>query len=177
MNHSQRGLIVVLGSPNGEKGELFNIAVERCNLALKEYKKHSDWKLLLTGGFGDHFNRTDKPHAHYLKEYLVSKGIPENSFLEFALSKSTIEDAELTKNIALNNQAGHILIITSDHHFDRADYIFEKIFEDTDVRICFSICKTDRYKCGIDLDSQIEHEKNSLAKLKVANENLGNNQK
>ena len=46
------GLILVLGSPNSDKGELFSIAKERCNLALTELAKRPGWKLLLTGGFG-----------------------------------------------------------------------------------------------------------------------------
>lgn len=165
MKNSRLGFIIILGSPNNEKGELFNIAIERCNLALKEYNNHPGWKFLLTGGFGEHFNKTHLPHAQYLKEYLISKGISEKDFVEFALSKNTIEDAELSRKIVEKHKVNNVLIVTSDYHFNRADYIFSKIFENTDIRTCFSISKTNRENCGIDLESQIKHEKKSLTEL------------
>ena len=40
------GLIVLLGSPNTETGELYSVAKERCELALIEYHHHPNWKRL-----------------------------------------------------------------------------------------------------------------------------------
>ena len=89
------GAVVVLGSPNDDQGRLSTIARERCDRALEEYLAHPDWKIICTGGFGPHFNTTDRPHHHYTKKYLVSKGAPEEDVLEGVMSASTLEDAHL----------------------------------------------------------------------------------
>jgi len=162
-----KGLIIVLGSPNSADGELFNIAKERCNSALLEYRIRTDWKLLLTGGFGEHFNRTKHPHAAYLKQYLIMHGVSEFDFVEFAESTNTLEDASLSKPIVLKFNVREILIVTSDFHLDRAKYIFEKEYSGSGVKLTFVTTVTNTNLCGIDLESQIEHEKESLKKMRL----------
>ena len=159
------GLIVVLGSPNSEEGELYSVARERCRLALDEYAVRAGWKLLLTGGYGAHFNTTGRPHAAYLKDYLTARGIPEGDVVEFAESRDTLEDASLSKPIALNYGVAHILVVTSDYHEARARYVFEREFADTHVEIAFSIAPTDEAACELDLDALKRHEREALARL------------
>jgi hypothetical protein len=43
-----KGLVIVLGSPNSEQGELYNIAKERCELALTEYVRILTPRISLT---------------------------------------------------------------------------------------------------------------------------------
>ncbi len=160
------GLIVILGSPNTEQGELYSIARERCELALVEYARHPGYKLLLTGGYGYHFNTTNSPHAVYLRHYLTSRGIPEDQIVEFAESSNTLEDASLSKSIVLKYEVNGILIITSDYHLKRAQYLFEKEFADTEVVIRFSVSQTDETHCPLDLEALKRHEREALAKLK-----------
>lgn len=160
------GLIIVLGSPNSENGELYSVARERCRLALAEYASHPGWKLLLTGGYGDHFNTTHLPHAQYLKRYLVGRGIPEADIVEFAESSNTIQDASLSKPIVREYGAKRIVVITSDYHQDRARYVFEKEFAGTNVRIEFSIAQTDEAVCELDLEALKRHEREALERLK-----------
>lgn len=159
------GLIVVLGSPNSDKGELYSVAKERCELALAEYAKRPGWKILLTGGYGAHFNTTDQPHAAYLKRYLLDRGIPERAIVEFAESTNTLQDASLAKPIVLKYAAPEIVVITSDFHLDRARYIFKREFADTGLRIAFSVSRTDEAAYPFDLESQKNHERKSLARL------------
>ncbi len=165
MDVTIKGMIVVLGSPNSETGELYEIAKDRCKSALREYRNRPDWKLLLTGGYGEHFNTTDEPHAAYLKNYLIKKGVPEGDIAEFAKSRNTLEDASLSKPILKKYGVTEILVITSDYHIDRARYVFERALKDSGIHIEFQAVKTDREKCGIDLQSQKMHEKKALAKL------------
>lgn len=160
------GMIVVLGSPNSETGELSSIAKERCELALAEYAKRPDWKFLLTGGYGAHFNTTDQPHAAYLKLYFVSRGVPAQAILELVESANTLEDASFSKTIVLKYGVPEIVIITSDYHTDRAHYIFEREFAGTGIRINFLASQTDEAACEFDLDVQKKHEQQALAKLK-----------
>ena len=110
MAGSMKGIITVLGSPNDNSGKLYSIAIERCNEAIKMYKSNPGWKIVLTGGFGQHFNTTDKPHAFYLNEYLVEHGIPESDILEFVESSNTLEDASLLKPIIFRYE------IAAEHH-------------------------------------------------------------
>lgn len=163
---NNHGMIVVLGSPNSEKGELYSIAKERCDRAYELWKSLPHYKILMTGGFGAHFNKTAEPHAAYLKNHLVSLGIPESCFVEFAESQNTIEDASLSKPILLKYQVREAIIITSDYHFDRANYIFDRYFSDTEIHFQFSITNTNESVCEFDLEPIIRHEKEALAKLK-----------
>lgn len=165
MQTSETGIIVILGSPNSDQSDLYSVAKQRCELGIKEYIKHPNRKILLTGGFGDHFNTTDKPHAYYLKQYLIKRGVPEQYIIDFALSKNTLEDASLSKSIIAKYKVQNIVIITSDYHYDRAKFIFEKEFSDTNIQVHFSVCQTDENDCEFDLKSQTEHEKRSLKML------------
>ena len=159
-------MIIVLGSPNAVDGKLYSIAKERCERALVEYARHPDWKLLLTGGYGSHFNTTDQPHAAYLKQYLVKHGVPGQAIVEFAESSNTLQDASLSKPIVLKYKAAEIVVVTSDYHLDRARYIFEREFADTGVQIEFSISETDEEACEFDLEAQKKHEQKAVAKLR-----------
>jgi len=160
-----RGMIVVLGSPNSEEGELYSVAKERCELALEEYARRPQWRLLLTGGYGAHFNTTDRPHAAYVKEYLVKRGVPGQAIVEFAESSNTLQDASLAKPIVLKYGAPEIVVVTSDYHLDRARFVFEREFAGTEVRIQFSASQTDEEACAFDLASQKKHEQEALARL------------
>jgi uncharacterized SAM-binding protein YcdF (DUF218 family) len=166
MTLQPKGMIVVIGSPNSDDVELYSIAKERCELALAEYAKRSDWKILLTGGYGAHFNTTDQPHAAYLRHYLVKRGIPSQAIVEFAESTNTLQDASLSKPIVLKYQVSEIVVITSDYHVDRARYIFEREFADTQVHIEFSVSRTEEEVCKFDLKAQKKHEQEALAKLR-----------
>ena len=167
MTLQPKGLIIVLGSPNSEDGELYSVAKERCELALAEYAKRSGWKILLTGGYGAHFNTTEQPHAAYLRHYLVDRGVPGQAIVEFAESTNTLEDASLSKPIVLNYRVSGIVVVTSDYHVDRARYVFEREFADTDVHIEFSVSPTEEEGCEFDLKAQKKHEQEALAKWKA----------
>ena len=160
------GIIIILGSPNSKEGELFSVAKERCEKGLQEYLNHPTWEIVLTGGFGEHFNVSEKPHAYYLNRYLIEQGVAPGVIVDSVLSTNTLEDASLTKPIIVKYNVGDILVVTSDFHYDRARYIFEHEYSDTNIRIRFSLSKTDESSCGFDLKSQIAHEKNSLRELK-----------
>jgi len=160
------GLIVVLGSPNAEDGALYSIARERCHLALDEYARRDGWRVLLTGGYGPHFNTTDQPHAAYLKDYLTARGIPPADIVEFAESANTLEDASCSKPIVRKYGVREILVITSDYHQARARYVFEREFAGTGVEIAFSVAQTDEAACELDLGALKRHERQALERLR-----------
>ncbi len=143
-----KGLIILLGAPNDKRGRLSSIAQERCEQALLEYRKNPGYKILPTGGFGPHFNVTDKPHGYYSSNYLISRGVSKEDILECVKSSSTIEDAELSWPIIQKYGTESVIVVTSDFHVPRARIIFEKRF--SDVPILFVASKTHLSKEELD---------------------------
>ena len=164
------GIIIVLGSPNDEHGKLQSIAVERCERALRLHRDNPGWALLLTGGFGAHFNTTDRPHAHYVRQWLQGHGVPARAFLPFAESRNTREDASLAKPVAVAAGANVAAVITSDFHMDRARFIFEREFANTGITLLFIATETDESRCALDLPALRRHEREALARLRAARE-------
>ena len=121
-----KNVIIILGSPNSAKGRLSKIAIGRAKKCLEIFNPEDDL-ILCTGGFGLHFNTSEKPHADYLKRYLINNGILENYILPFANSSNTVEDATKIKEILLKYQAKKAIIITTIYHLKRVQLIFDEI--------------------------------------------------
>jgi len=121
-----KNVIIILGSLNSSKGRLSKIAIGRAKKCLEIFNPAEDM-ILCTGGFGLHFNISEKPHADYLKRYLVKNGISKNYILSFANSSNTVEDATKAKEILLKNEAKKVAIITTDFHLKRVQLIFDEI--------------------------------------------------
>ena len=122
-------VIVVLGSPNFPDGTLGPIALDRllgC-LSIFDPKQH---KILCTGGFGPHFNTSPIAHANYLKNYLIEQGVPSAAFLPLALSSNTVEDAVISLSILKQHEYKNLLILTSEYHLVRVEFIFSEILKD-----------------------------------------------
>ena len=156
-----KGVIVVLGSPNDAEGNLLSIALERCSQALVEFKKHPEYAILPTGGWGEHFNTTDKPHAYYLKQELLGQGIPERAFLPFAESSNTIEDASLSRLILDAYPDAELIVVTSDFHAARARFLFTREFPDWRI----TISESATFLPPDVLNRLRNHEKKALGKL------------
>ncbi|WP_294960144.1 YdcF family protein [uncultured Flavobacterium sp.] len=150
-------VLIVLGSPNSDNGELGATALDRLNSCLKIFNP-KEYCILCTGGFGAHFNSTSNPHASYAMNYLMNKGVSEKSFLEFALSANTVEDAVFSKKILENHNLLSAVVITSDYHLERVKLIFDEIlalFAIEYIGVKHDISDFEREKL-------IEHEKKAI---------------
>lgn len=147
--------IVILGSPNDRNGQLSAIALSRCEKAIAVLEDNPTAKIICTGGFGEHFNQTQWPHARYCKQYLMGHGVPECRFLTLVESRFTFEDAILTLPVLKRHQISSIEIITSDFHMNRVQYIFDSIF--SDLAVSYSIAHSEMDHT--ELTALIEHEK------------------
>ena len=128
MNYSS-GVIILLGSRNDEQGNLFPNAKKRADKAVQVFHKLcGKYAVLTTGGYGERFNTADRPHAFYLKEYMVSKGVPADAFLPFAESVNTIDDAQKAKPILTARGIQNIIVVTSHYHRIRSALIFRRVF-------------------------------------------------
>jgi len=84
-----KGCIMILGAPNDSKGRLSLIAKSRLKQGARELSLNPGFKILLTGGFGNHFNQTIYPHWKYAKDFLIKElSIPPGSFLSEAIESS-----------------------------------------------------------------------------------------
>ncbi|WP_044172984.1 YdcF family protein [Flectobacillus major] len=120
------GILIICGANNTHDGELTHIAFDRLLTALNFLKYNPDFKILCTGGFGNHFNTSDYPHAQYLQNFLLENGIPHEQFLEFILSENTIEDAQLCKRVLERHNPEVAVVISSDYHLERVRLSFLK---------------------------------------------------
>lgn len=145
-------VIIVLGAQNDASGRLSATALARARTALAEYHRRSGSKLLPTGGYGIHFNTTGRPHAYYVAQFLISRGVPRTDILEFAESSNTLEDAILSKRILERYALESVTVVTSDFHMPRAWLLFQKILpsqtiEFVDVRPGFRRLNTRVHAC------------------------------
>lgn len=122
------GCIMILGAANDNKGNLSLIAKLRLTQGAKELSLHPDYKILLTGGFGNHFNETKKPHWQYAKAFLINElSVSPAAFLPEAIeSANTVEDIEKARLILRKYHFSKIIIVTSEFHVARVRYIAEK---------------------------------------------------
>ncbi len=121
-----KNVIIVLGSPNSEKGRLGKLAIGRAKKCIEIFDSNKDF-ILCTGGFGSHFNKSQKPHFEYLKKYLIKNGISEHFFLPSASSSNTVEDATKSKAILQEFSITNATIITTKYHQKRVQLIFDEI--------------------------------------------------
>ena len=123
------GLVVILGSPNDALGKLTEMGQRRVTKGYTAYlqRRAFGWKILLTGGFGAHFNTTAKPHAYYAQQLLLAWGVPAADIVEFAESRHTVEDGTLTRQIVERYGVKNLLIVSSDFHMPRVQFIFKNI--------------------------------------------------
>jgi len=155
---------MVLGAPNDHEGNLSQIAQDRLTCALRFYNANSDVKLICTGGFGQHFNTTDKPHYYYAKKYLTGKGLPADAFLDCPPSSNTIEDFQMTKDLVWEEKPDLLVVITSDFHLSRARYLFHKFINYPKVVFIPAASSLPQDQ----LSSLLEHEARALKKLQEA---------
>jgi uncharacterized SAM-binding protein YcdF (DUF218 family) len=155
--------IVVLGSPNSPEGELFLMAKKRLDKCYEEYLSNK-YSIILTGGFGVHFNTSNHPHHYWAKEYLISKGVDSQDIIAFADSANTVQDATMLLPILTQNPIKNLIIITSDYHLERVEFIFKSVLA---KKVSLSYIGVDSE--GIDpkmLEKLIAHEALALEGLR-----------
>ncbi|WP_034042410.1 YdcF family protein [Wocania ichthyoenteri] len=155
----KKNVLIVLGSPNSPEGILSDISKSRLNFCASVYSKNN--LVLCTGGWGDHFNTANKPHAYYAKAYLIKKGIVEKDFLDHAISSNTVEDAVKIKSIIEKLNGVSLTIITSDYHLNRVKLIFNEILKP--FKLDFVGVKSNLDKKDYDL--LVNHEKKAIKSI------------
>lgn len=123
-------VIMVLGSTINSEGKLSEIAIGRLEKCIEVVKDKDDYLIILTGGFGSHFNKTNRMYSLYAYEYLTSNGIDSDRISALIPSVDTVEDATLSFRVIKHINPLKIVIITSEFHQERVKYIFDKVYKD-----------------------------------------------
>ncbi len=156
-----KGIVAILGSLNDEQGRLPELATSKIAVGIEEYRKHTGYSILCTGGFGDHFNRAEKPHAYYATEYLIQKDIPSEDILDFVESRNTLEDATLSKPVVDKYKVKNLVVVSWDFHLKRVRYIFTRVFKGYNIE--FSMSPTN-LPASV-LRERLRHEDEAIQKL------------
>jgi uncharacterized SAM-binding protein YcdF (DUF218 family) len=112
-------LLAVLGAPNTADGRLLPIAEGRAALAAVLYHRFGRPDMVLTGGFGSHFNTSDAPHWHYLKSFLLARQVAETSIIDGIDTRHTLDDIAMLAVRPYLRDYDTIGLVTSDFHVAR----------------------------------------------------------
>jgi uncharacterized SAM-binding protein YcdF (DUF218 family) len=136
-----RRILVVLGGTNTRAGRLSPMSVRRLRRALGLFRaRPAGTVLLLTGGFGAHFNVTRRPHHAYARAWLRRQGVAEDRFLPGAASAHTPDDARLCAEVLRRHPAAAVTLVTSDFHAARARHLFRRALGTRRFRVAVSAC-------------------------------------
>lgn len=135
MTEHIHGFVIILGSPNDSAGILSEMGQGRVSLGFETYYRlvAQGYRLLLTGGYGEHFNTTQLPNASYAQKLLLDRGVPAEHIVEFAESRNTVDDALKSRPIVDKYGAERLVVVSSDFHLGRVQYVFEQVFPDKQV--------------------------------------------
>ena len=125
--------ILLLGASNDANGELSQMAIDRLECAYSIYANNSDISFLCTGGFGEHFNTTQMPHAEYLRQRLLQKGVKNEDFLPHIISSNTYEDIHKLKEVINCMPIDLLIVVTSDFHVERVRMLYEMFIRHENV--------------------------------------------
>lgn len=118
-DNSPKSLSLITGSPS--KAALFRI-IEGVRLY-----KVSPKKIIITGGI---VYNGKKSEGSVYKELMVDLGVPHSDIIIEGKSRTTEENAILTKEVMIKNGYKKAALITSATHMKRSKYIFEKYGSD-----------------------------------------------
>jgi hypothetical protein len=124
-------VLVLLGSLNADDGSLSGVALSKCRGGLALLQANEDWLLLPTGGFGEHFNRSSRPHWTYVRDWFLDRGVAASRLLGGVDSFNTMDDAVFTEDRlqALYPVVPETRVLTCAYHLGRAKWIFDRVFE------------------------------------------------
>jgi len=121
-------LILLFGHENSPDGQLSDIAISRCKIALELLRAHPDGLVMPTGAFGTNFNVTDRAHSSYLTDYLLANNIAEDRILPGTNSSNTLEDILSARKVIADSEFSRVIAVTSEYHAPRVRFILDRIF-------------------------------------------------
>lgn len=125
-------VIIVLG------GE---IKGERTKRAVELYKQGLAGKLLFSDG-------TDLSWRTKAVDEMVALalelGVPSKDILKETYSRSTYENAVYSKKVMMEHNYQSAIVVTTDWHSKRSKFIFDKVFEGSNIKLTYANAPDDR---------------------------------
>ena len=157
--------IFILGHSNEPDGRLSAASEIRISFAISIFQdfnsKNQPACLLATGGFGDNFNISNRPHHLWVEDEIKRRGLSQNLRSGATLNSShTVEDAVLIKKYCRSNDVQSFLIVTNEFHLVRSQMVFRAIFNPVSVTVLAS------ENPSVIENGEFVHEKASIDRLK-----------
>jgi len=71
---------------------------------------------------------TSNPNAFYAQQTPLKRGVPEADIVEFALSRTTVDDTSTARPVVENHGCSNLIVVSSDFHMPRVEFIFRADF-------------------------------------------------
>jgi len=121
--------ILVTGSGVSPEGNLTQIGKSRVQKAVELYNKNIAKRILMSGKYSHNFSYIpQKTEAQAMKEYAVILGVQESHIFTEEDSLDTIGNAYFTKQFMKKMNWKNIILVTSNFHLARIEYIFKKVY-------------------------------------------------
>ncbi|KKT87194.1 MAG: hypothetical protein A3J46_00265 [Candidatus Yanofskybacteria bacterium RIFCSPHIGHO2_02_FULL_41_11] len=101
---------------------------KRLDRALRLWQENKVEFLITTSGYGRLFNRSTHALGDRMKEYLISRGVPQDKVLNEKRSRNTKENAFFSLPLVMDQNVTEVFLVTSYPHSLRAEKIFRAIY-------------------------------------------------
>lgn len=125
----QKDCILVLGAGITKEGELTQIGRSRVEKAVSAYRSNQSSRILLSGRYSHGLSFIPpRTEAQAMKEYALNLGVQKEHIYLDEHSMDTLGGAYFSKQFFLKYNWKNILIITSNFHLARTQYLFKKVY-------------------------------------------------
>ena len=114
---------------------------------------HDQWapKVICTGGNTPNVLTAvgvDMKECEVTRFILNTQDVDPSSVISLDSATSTFEEAEEIKRYVLNNKLTSLTIVSSEFHLRRVRMVFEKVFEDQEIKLFFSGAPSSNYEAN-----------------------------
>lgn len=125
--------IIILSGGVNDDGSLLPNVERRMRLGIEHFQRGEAPRIIVTGAWG-YMLDTPPPitEAAAMKNFALNAGIPLDAIVVEEEAKDTVGNAYFTKVRLLEPQSWRrVLVVTSDYHAARSEYIFRKVLGPT----------------------------------------------
>lgn len=112
--------LIVLGAKLNPDGSVKPTLKLRCDAAYDAWKQGLARRIIVCGG---QMAGEPRPHSEAMRDYLLSRGIPEENILVENQSQNTVQNLENARLIMEHCGFRRAALVTSDYHITRALWI------------------------------------------------------
>jgi uncharacterized SAM-binding protein YcdF (DUF218 family) len=128
MSYGETDAIIALAGGIDSAGALVPRNYQRLDTAIDLFQEGVAPHLIVTGGWSFLSRQPERTEAEQMKEYAISKGVPESAILTEDDSHDTIGQAVFVKQQLLIPRSWNSLtLVTSESHLSRSERLFDHV--------------------------------------------------